>query len=570
MNDVLKNPLSLFDVRGKVAIVVGASGSFGSLAAKVLAGAGAKVVLVAGGKKALDEVAGECRGLGAEVEVIAKRAESAKVCEEVVAAAVARFGRLDILVVGSGKNIVSKIVDMQPEQFLDVMDVNVTQSWLMARAGGAQMLKQGEGGKVILMSSARGLLGHPAGYTAYCASKSAIDGITKALGCEWGAAASRSTPSRRRFSARRSPPGCSRTTSGRTRCAKASSPACRKAASASRRISPVRSSSSPRRHRISTPAISSTPTAATPRGNGMAERIGIVGAGLMGHGIAQVFALHGHEVAVYDAVPEALATLRQRIERNLADLGQDTAAASRVTGVATLAEAVGDADIVIEAALEKLELKQEIFAELEKLAPRHALLASNTSVIPIGLIAARVASKDRVLGTHWWNPPWLVPLVEVIETEGTAPESVAAMMTLLRALGKTVVHVRKDVPGFIGNRLQHALWREAIALVQNGVCDAETVDTVVKAGFGRRLAVLGPLENADLVGTDLTLDIHRTVLPDLDRTPGPLPYLKALVAAGRLGFKSGEGFRRWTPEEQAAIRARVTAHLKKAAAESPA
>jgi NAD(P)-dependent dehydrogenase (short-subunit alcohol dehydrogenase family) len=186
MNDVLKNPLSLFDVRGKVAIVVGASGSFGSLAAKVLAGAGAKVVLVAGGKKALDEVAGECRGLGAEVEVIARRADSAKACEEVVAAAVARFGRLDILVVGSGKNIVSKIVDQTPEQFLDVMNVNVTQSWLMARAAGAQMLKQGEGGKVILMSSARGLLGHPAGYTAYCASKSAIDGMTKALGCEWG------------------------------------------------------------------------------------------------------------------------------------------------------------------------------------------------------------------------------------------------------------------------------------------------------------------------------------------------------------------------------------------------
>ena len=301
----------------------------------------------------------------------------------------------------------------------------------------------------------------------------------------------------------------------------------------------------------------------------MAERIGIIGAGLMGHGIAQVFAFHGHDVAVYDAVPAALATLGRRIEQNLADLGQDIASASRVTGVATLAEAVSTADIVIEAALENLELKQEIFAELERLAPRHALLASNTSVIPIGLIAARVATKDRVLGTHWWNPPWLVPLVEVIESDGTAPESVALMMALLRTVGKTVVHVRKDVPGFIGNRLQHALWREAIALVQNGVCDAETVDTVVKAGFGRRLAVLGPLENADLVGTDLTLDIHRTVLPDLDRTPFPLPYLKALVAGGHLGFKSGEGFRRWTAEEQAATRARVTAHLKKAAAEGP-
>lgn len=182
---LLRNPLSLFEVRDKVAVVVGASGSFGALAAKVLAGAGAKVVLVAGGKKALDEVAAECRELGAEVEVIAKRAESAKACEEVVAATMARFGRLDILVVGSGKNIVSKIVDMAPEQFLDVMDVNVNQSWLMARAAGKQMLAQGSG-KVILMSSARGLLGHPAGYTAYCASKSAIDGITKALGCEWG------------------------------------------------------------------------------------------------------------------------------------------------------------------------------------------------------------------------------------------------------------------------------------------------------------------------------------------------------------------------------------------------
>jgi NAD(P)-dependent dehydrogenase (short-subunit alcohol dehydrogenase family) len=119
------------------------------------------------------------------VEAINKRADSAKACEEVVGAAVSRFGRLDILVVGSGKNHVAKIVDMTPEQFLEIMDINVTQSWLMARAAGKQMLAQG-GGKVILMSSARGLLGHPAGYSAYCASKSAIDGITKALGCEWG------------------------------------------------------------------------------------------------------------------------------------------------------------------------------------------------------------------------------------------------------------------------------------------------------------------------------------------------------------------------------------------------
>jgi 3-hydroxybutyryl-CoA dehydrogenase len=296
-------------------------------------------------------------------------------------------------------------------------------------------------------------------------------------------------------------------------------------------------------------------------------RIGIVGAGLMGHGIAQVFALAGHSVAVYDAVPGMLATLTSRIEQNLADLRQDVSAAERVRPVETLAAAVENADVVVEAALEKLPLKQDIFAELEKLAPRHTLLASNTSVIPIGKIAERVATKDRVLGTHWWNPPWLVPLVEVIETEGTSADSVTAMIDLLRSLGKTAVHVKKDVPGFIGNRLQHALWREAIALVQNGVCDAETVDTVVKAGFGRRLGVIGPLENADLIGTDLTLDIHRNVLADLDRTPGPLPYLVDLVNAGRLGFKSGRGFREWTPEQQAELRQKVSARLKKAAAE---
>jgi 3-hydroxybutyryl-CoA dehydrogenase len=130
--------------------------------------------------------------------------------------------------------------------------------------------------------------------------------------------------------------------------------------------------------------------------------------------------------------------------------------------------------------------------------------------------------------------------------------------------GKQPAHVKKDVPGFIGNRLQHALWREAVSLVERGICDAETVDTVIKTAFGRRLAVLGPLENADLVGTDLTLAIHKTVLPDIEARPGPSPYLERLVAEGKLGFKSGEGFRKWSAEEQAALRSRVVQHLKKA------
>ena len=187
-DDFLKNPLSLFDIRGNTAIVTGATGAFGALAAKVLAAAGANVVLCASKADALQKIAAECERLGGEVEIVARRPSSEANCDAIVEAAVKKFGRVDILVVASGQNKVSKIVEQKAEDFLDVMDANVTQSWLIARAVGRQMLKQGQGGKVILMSSARGLLGHPAGYTAYCASKSAVDGITKALGCEWGEA----------------------------------------------------------------------------------------------------------------------------------------------------------------------------------------------------------------------------------------------------------------------------------------------------------------------------------------------------------------------------------------------
>jgi NAD(P)-dependent dehydrogenase (short-subunit alcohol dehydrogenase family) len=185
-DDFFKNPLSLFDIRGKTAIVTGASGAFGAVAAKVLAGAGANVVLAAGKADELKRVTAECEALGAKTARVQLRPTNEKNCETIVQTAVDRFGGVDILVLASGKNEVAKITDMAPERFLDVMDANVTQSWLMARAAGKRMLAQGRGGKVILMSSARGLLGHPAGYTAYCASKSAIDGITRALGCEWG------------------------------------------------------------------------------------------------------------------------------------------------------------------------------------------------------------------------------------------------------------------------------------------------------------------------------------------------------------------------------------------------
>jgi 3-hydroxybutyryl-CoA dehydrogenase len=296
-------------------------------------------------------------------------------------------------------------------------------------------------------------------------------------------------------------------------------------------------------------------------------RIGVLGAGLMGHGIAQVFALAGHEVAIYDPIAASLDQVKNRITANLRDLGDDESAVARVTPCAELAAAVRDADYVVEAAPENLELKRKLFAETENHVRPDTILASNTSVIPITAIMQDLRERSRALGTHWWNPPYLVPLVEVIGTQWTSPAAIDFTMWLHAQTGKKPAHVKKDVAGFIGNRLQHALWREAVALVEQGICDAETVDTVIKAAFGRRLAVLGPLENADLVGTDLTLAIHKTVLPAIDSRPGPSPYLERLVAEGKLGFKSGEGFRKWTPEQQAALRAKVVQHLKKARAE---
>ena len=180
------DPLKMFDVKGKVALITGASGAFGAVAARVLAGAGCKLVLAAGNAKALAEIAGECRDAGADVTEINTRPDSEAACAALVQGAVDAYGALDILVVASGMNKVAKIDDMAPEAFLSVMDANVTQSWLLARAATRQMKAQGGGGKIVLVSSARGLLGHPAGYTAYCASKAAVDGITKALGCELG------------------------------------------------------------------------------------------------------------------------------------------------------------------------------------------------------------------------------------------------------------------------------------------------------------------------------------------------------------------------------------------------
>ncbi|WP_030438373.1 3-hydroxyacyl-CoA dehydrogenase family protein [Actinoplanes subtropicus] len=297
-------------------------------------------------------------------------------------------------------------------------------------------------------------------------------------------------------------------------------------------------------------------------------KIAVVGAGLMGHGIAQVFAEAGHPVSIHDPQPETLASVPARVAANLGILGRDVAAAGRIRLQATLEAAVADAEFVFEAAPEKLPLKQVIFAKLEKTVAAGTILASNTSVIPIMQIAAGLDTPGRVVGTHWWNPPYLVPLVEVVQAERTEPAVVQRTLALLQAVGKEPVHVRRDIPGFVGNRLQHALLREAFALVADGVCDAETVDRVVKSSFGPRLAVLGPMEGADYVGLDLALDVQEFILPDLDRSPTPSPYLSMLVEQGRLGMKTGAGFRSWDPEAAVRMRERLLRHLMNALGEA--
>lgn len=297
------------------------------------------------------------------------------------------------------------------------------------------------------------------------------------------------------------------------------------------------------------------------------SHVAIIGGGLMGHGIALIFARAGHRVQITDPNPEALASVPERVSASMtllgADAGEIDATTNRLNLAKTVGEAVSEVDFVFEAAPEKLELKQSLFAQIETHAPSGAILASNTSVIQISKIMKGLTSRHRALGTHWWNPPHMIPLVEVVKTEWTDTSAAQAMFDLLAQAGKTPVMVEKDVPGFIGNRLQHALWREAVSLVENGICDAEAVDTVIKSSFGRRLAVLGPLENADLVGTDLTLDIHENVLFDLEDRKGPSPYLNQLVEEGRLGMKSGQGFRKWSQEEAEAVRLRVANHLRK-------
>jgi 3-hydroxybutyryl-CoA dehydrogenase len=306
------------------------------------------------------------------------------------------------------------------------------------------------------------------------------------------------------------------------------------------------------------------------------KKIAIVGGGSMGHGCAMVFAAAGYPVGMYsrrlETLEKGVEAMRNDLtflaERGLGKVEDVDKTMALVSTTQDLAEAAADADFVLECVAEDMALKQDTFQKLDQMCKPDAILATNTSVMSPTEIASKSEKRDRIIGTHWWNPPFLIPLVEVVQTAETPEWVIDVTMELHRAIGKRPVHCKKDVPGFIANRLQHALWREALSIVERGIADAATVDESLKYGPGLRLPVLAPCENADMVGLDLTLSIHNYVLKHLEDSHEPSPLLKEKVAKGELGFKTGGvGYQTWTPEEQKALRSRLLTYLTKAVRE---
>ena len=291
----------------------------------------------------------------------------------------------------------------------------------------------------------------------------------------------------------------------------------------------------------------------------MNEKIGIIGGGKMGVGIGQLFASKGHEVKVlYVGNDKERGDSQVNMEANLNFLAsQDVIGKedipeimSKVTYTEEIQDIADFADIVFEAIVENLEVKQEMFKKLDELCPQEAILASNTSALSITLIAEKARHKERIIGTHFWNPAYLIPLVEVVKTKDVSEEVVARTFDALKNAGKHPVIVEKDVPGFLANRLQHCLFRESISIVEQGIASPAAVDEAIKYGFGMRVGIMGPFEVMDSCGLDMTKAIHEFVFPDIEDTHEVQKLVTDNIAAGRLGFKTGgHGIEDWTQEE---------------------
>ncbi len=302
------------------------------------------------------------------------------------------------------------------------------------------------------------------------------------------------------------------------------------------------------------------------------KNIAVIGAGLMGHGIAQEFACAGYRVQLHDITEEKLNKARVQIGKNLTLLAENGViekmnipeTMQRIQTTTELASSVETADFVVEAVTENLPLKQQIFEKLDALCQPHTILASNTTALMPSQIGANTKRADQILNTHYFNPPYLIPLVEIIRSPDTSDATVSVTFDLLNAIGKTPAIIEKEALGFVGPRLQAALIREAFAIVEQGIASAETVDLVVRNSFGRRLSVAGPFEVFELAGWDLVLDAFEELYKDLNSSSKINPLLREMVESNKLGVKSGEGFYQWSEERQQALRDRMSQALIRA------
>jgi 3-hydroxybutyryl-CoA dehydrogenase len=290
----------------------------------------------------------------------------------------------------------------------------------------------------------------------------------------------------------------------------------------------------------------------------------VIGTGMMGPGTAMTLALGGVRTVIVSRTEEgaarglrtALAQLSLLEQHGLVEAAKAGAARELLSSSASLEQSVADADIVNESVLERMELKQELFERLDGLAKPEAALTSNTSGLSITVIASRCERPERVMTTHFWNPPHLIPLVEVVCGEKTDRALALEVKDLLARCGKVPVMVKKDRPGQLGNRMQMALVREAINILQEGIADAADVDLAVKTGFGMRLPVYGVLEHQDIVGLDLGSAVLDYVTRDLNNEPGMPKLTRELMEKGHLGVKAGRGYYDWSKKDAEAIKAR--------------
>jgi 3-hydroxyacyl-CoA dehydrogenase len=291
------------------------------------------------------------------------------------------------------------------------------------------------------------------------------------------------------------------------------------------------------------------------------KRVAVIGTGTMGPGIAQVLAQHEIEVQIFDIDPEQLKRARETLGANLSLVEQagmlsDTRAVeiqNRIQDAASLADAVLNADLVLEVIPEVMDLKTRLLSELDEICGPDTILASNTSGLSITKMAQATRRPEKVVGMHWWNPPIIIPVIEIVKGEFTSEDVLQTIDNLIRKIGKVPVLVKKDVPGFLGNRLQYALMREAIALLNEGVASAEDIDTMVKAGIGFKFPIMGPLETIDMAGLDIYYRVSQYLNKDLDKSDGAAPIVAKMVEQGDLGLKSGKGFYDYSNQDVKAL-----------------